>query len=122
MRARTSSAQLGFTVALLVTLAGCATSRGRTHEARGEECQFTVVNRTGGPLAIRHIRERSAIEIGAISPNEQISSSAACVEGLAFIAGFPIPLQIGAPPASPPVFGSVELVRGARSTLSLFWP
>lgn len=122
MRPAMSMARLGLTHALLVTLAACSTSRANTRALRGDECHFTVVNRTGGPLAIRHFKQRSAVEIGAINPNEQVSATTACGDGQAFVAGIPIPLQAGAPLASPPVFGSVELVPGERTRMSLFWP
>jgi hypothetical protein len=109
-------------VALLATLAGCATSRANTHAARDEECHFTVVNRTGSPLAVRQFIGRSATEIGAINPNESVSATSPCAEGGAFVAGFPIPRQVGVPAQFGPVFAAVELVPGERTRVNLFWP
>ena len=121
MRTGTSAAACGVALALAGLLAGCAASRANARLG-ADDCHFTVLNRTGGPLAIRHIKGRSAIEIGAINPNEQVSATTACAEEVAYVWGSPIPLQVGAPPASPPVFGAVELIPGVRTSLSLYWP
>ena len=122
MRPETTSARLGLTLALLASLSGCATLRTPPRELPEHECSFTVLNRTGAPLSVHHIKGWSAVEIGAVNPNEQVSSTTACAEGVAYVWGTPMPPQIGAPVMVPPVFGSVELVPGARARLSLYWP
>lgn len=107
---------------VLAALGGCAASRASARAPRGEECHFTVANRTGSPLAIRQFVGPGTTEIGAINPNESVSATSPCAEGGAFIAGVPIPVQIGVSPSVPPLFASVELVPGERTRVNLFWP
>lgn len=109
-------------VLLLALLPGCA-SRGSPRAGLTSEapCEYVVRNATGMALEIRRFEERQLAGVGNLNPGEQISDSAPCSEGRAYVLGIPIPRQVGVP-TSRPVFGFADLEPGKRAQLTLYFP
>jgi hypothetical protein len=102
--------------------AACAGRRAAAPEPSQAQCVFLVDNHTSEALEIRLVRSMSTTPIGALNPGEGLTHSVPCAQHSVWIAGVPIPAQVGAPTFFGVVEGSASLVEGDRVRIALYWP
>jgi hypothetical protein len=115
------------TLVALALLSACGPMRGRGGLLGSEEkCEFVVLNATNWALDVRRYEgtryePRRAMNIGTLNPSEQLTQTVSCREERVFIAGLPLPVQVGVQLGSP-VFAFADLEPGKRAQLTLHWP
>ena len=108
---------------VLALITSCA---GGTHPPVAlspQSCEFIVYNRTPYALEVRlRTRRLSTTLIGALNPGELLSYAVPCALGRVWVAGIPIPSQVGARVSFSVVQEQTTLVAGQRAEVALQWP
>jgi hypothetical protein len=109
--------------ACAIVACGCAAASHAEHEREAVTCEFVVVNQTPHALEIRmEARALTLTPIGAVNPGELMTHAVPCALRQVWIAGIPIPSQVGGPVRFRLVQGHATLIQGERVEIALHWP